>query len=92
MSDKEKLIKAIRKKLSKTELPKELILSEWAKITDVEKFFDSHLSIVQYADKKLSKNFAEVLKIALRKVGIDVHKLAKEINKKGLDKNSILDK
>jgi hypothetical protein len=92
MSDKEKLIKAIRKKLSKTELPKELILSEWAKITDVEKFFDSHLSIVQYADKKLSKNFAEVLKIALRKVGIDVHKLAKEINKKGLDKNSVLDK
>jgi hypothetical protein len=92
MSDKEKLIKAIRKKLSKTELPKELILSEWAKITDVEKFFDSHLSIVQYADKKLSKTFAEVLKIALRKVGIDVHKLAKEINKKGLDKNSILDK
>lgn len=78
-NDKEPLIMAIRKKLSETELPKEFILEDWAKVTDVNKFFDSHLSVVLNSTTDISKPYSERLKKGLSIVGININELAKEL-------------
>lgn len=77
---KEPLIMAIRKKLSETELPKEFMLEDWAKVTDVNKFFNSHLSIVQKDNDNKSKPCAERLKKGLKIVGININELSKQLN------------
>ncbi len=77
IKSKEDLIFSIRKKLSETELPKEFILEKWAKVTDVNKFFDSHLLVVLNNNEKTSKPYAERLKKGLKIVGININELAK---------------
>jgi hypothetical protein len=79
MSDKKPLIMAIRKKLSETELPKEFMLEKWAKVTDVNKFFDSHLSVVLNGNEKNSKPYADRLKKGLKIVKININEIAKEL-------------
>lgn len=39
-------LEEIRKKVKKAKLPKEFVLSDCAKITDVKQFIDSHLSML----------------------------------------------
>jgi len=82
MSEKEPLITAIRKKLSETELPKEFMLEDWAKVTDVNKFFDSHLKVVLNGSEKTSQPYADRLKKGLKIVGININELAKSIKTK----------
>lgn len=79
INTKEPLIMAIRKKLSETELPKEFMLEDWAKVTDVNKFFNSHLSIVLKDNDNTLKPYAERLKKGLKIVGININELAKTI-------------
>ena len=79
INTKEPLIMAIRKKLSETELPKEFMLENWAKVTDVNKFFDSHLIVVLNSSEKTSQPYAERLKKGLKIVGININELAKSI-------------
>lgn len=81
VNTKEPLINAIKKKLSETELPKEFMLEDWAKVTDVNKFFDSHLSVVLKDNDNTSKPYAERLKKGLKIVGININELAKTIKK-----------
>ena len=82
MSDKKPLIMAIRKKLSETELPKDFMLEKWAKVTDVNKFFDSYLSVVLIGNEKTAQPYADRLKKGLKIVGININELAKEIKNK----------
>ena len=77
--DKKLLVDSIRRSLDAIELPKELCLEEWAKITDTKKFFDSHLSIIEEKEGLLQKTYAERLKKALKLVGININALANEI-------------
>lgn len=81
VNTKEPLINAIKKKLSETELPKEFMLEDWAKVTDVNKFFNSHLSVVLKDNDNTSKPYAERLKKGLKIVGININELAKTIKK-----------
>ena len=81
INTKEPLILAIKKKLFETELPKEFMLENWVKVTDVNKFFDSHLSIILKDDNNTSKPYAERLKKGLKIVGININELAKSIKK-----------
>lgn len=80
--DKKLLIASIRKSLDAIELPKEMSLEKWAYITDVKKFFDSHLSVVESKEGLPQKPYAERLKKALSLVGIDIKSLANEIELK----------
>ena len=79
MSDKEPLVMAIRKKLSETELPKEFMLEDWVTVIDVNKFFDSHLSVVLNSTTDISKPYSERLKKGLSIVGININEIAKEL-------------
>jgi hypothetical protein len=77
--DKKLLIASIRKSLEATELPKEMRLDKSAYITDVKKFFDSHLSVVESKEGLPQKPYAERFKRSLLLVGIDIKALANEI-------------
>jgi hypothetical protein len=79
INTKEPLINAIKKKLTETELPKEFMLEDWAKVTDVKKFFDSHLSVVLNGSEKSAKPYAERLKKGLKIVGININELSKQL-------------
>ena len=79
MSEKEPLVMAIRKKLSETELPKEFMLEDWVTVIDVNKFFDSHLSVVLNSTTDISKPYSERLKKGLSIVGININEIAKEL-------------
>jgi hypothetical protein len=79
MSDKKPLIMAIRKKLSETKLPKEFMLEDWVTVIDVNKFFDSHLSVVLNSTTDVSKPYSERLKKGLSIVGININEIAKEL-------------
>jgi hypothetical protein len=77
--DKKELVNAIRKRLAETELPQELRLNEWSNITNVRKFLDSHLMVVEHQEGRVSEPYASRLKEVLKMVGIDVTEIAKEI-------------
>ena len=77
--DKKLLLAEVRSRLSKMDLPKELQLEAWAKITDVSKFLESHISVVENSDNDFTKPYAERLKKALGMLGIDLTAIAKEL-------------
>ena len=77
--DKNLLLAEVRNRLSKMELPKEIQLEAWAKITDVNKFLESHISVVENSDNDITKPYAERLKKALGMLGIDLTAIAKEL-------------
>lgn len=67
----------VREELKTKKLPKQLRLNPWTTIIDVEKFFDTHLTIVETAKGHILEPFKERLSQALVWVGIDTTKLAK---------------
>lgn len=77
--DKKELVNAIRKRLAETELPQELRLNKWSNITDVKKFFESHLAVVERQEGRVVEPYASRLKEVLKMVGIDINEIAKEI-------------
>ena len=77
--DKKLLLAEVRSRLSKMELPKEIQLEAWAKITDVNKFLESHISVVEKSDNQNTKPYAERLKKALGLLGVDLTTIAKEL-------------
>ena len=80
-ADKLLLLQAIRKKLSETELPKELDLEPYAHIFDLPLWFENHIRTIECQDPELAEPCAERLKKALAMVGIDIKELAKTIKK-----------
>lgn len=70
---KQKLIDKLRIVLSKTQLPKEIRLSQMETITDVPKFFKSHLSIIEtQKDVRILELFSIRFKKALSIVGVNL--------------------
>jgi hypothetical protein len=65
----------VRVELKKTELPKELRLDVCSLITDVTKFFDSHLCIVEGGEGKFVAPYKDRLSQALVLIGIDTKNL-----------------
>jgi hypothetical protein len=80
--DKKLLVDAIRKSLDAIQLPNEMYLEKCARVTDVKKFFASHLSVIEDKEGLLQKPYADRLKKALTIVGIDIKALANEIELK----------
>jgi hypothetical protein len=80
--DKSLLLKEVKVRLSKMELPKELQLEPHSKITDVNKFLESHLSVVENSDNPVFKPYSDRLKKVLGLLGIDLVQIAKEIMSK----------
>ena len=79
VADKKKLIALIRETLKKTDLPSTIQLEKWAVITDVQKFFESHLVLIEHNEGLYIKPASERLKKALGLIGIDIKELAKQI-------------
>lgn len=77
---KEKLLKAIKEKLKDIEMPDKIILDSCTIITNPQKFFDLHLYCIGFMQKnKISDCYSERLKLALKKLNIDLNELAKTI-------------
>jgi len=81
LEDRKKLTDAIREKLKSIKLPKQLALSPHATITNLERFFDSHLKVVEKHDPEslVTKAFAERLRLALVLIGVNVNEIAKTV-------------
>lgn len=77
---KEKLLKVIKEKLKETEIPDKIILDSCTIITNPKKFFDLHLYCIGFMQKNnISDCYVERLKLALKKLNIDLNELAKTI-------------
>lgn len=66
----------VREELKKKKLPSELRLNKWTNIIDLEKFFNTHLTMVETTKGRLLEPYKERLSQALILVGIDTTKLA----------------
>ena len=64
-----KLIKGELKKM--TSFPKEIRLDQASVVTDVKKFFNSHLSVVEANEGRVKEVFGRRLAITLPVVGIN---------------------
>lgn len=83
VNDKKIIINAIRKKLSETEMPKEIMLEKWARVTDTKKFFETHLSVIEnQTSERVIEPASDRLKKALLIVGIDIKEIVKSIKNK----------
>lgn len=77
---KEKLLKAIKEKLKDIEMPDKIILDSCTTIINPQKFFDLHLYCIGFMQKnKISDCYSGRLKLALKKLNIDLNELAKTI-------------
>lgn len=79
--DKKALCDAIRTEVAKQSFYCDIQLEPWAKITDVRKFLDSHLAVVEHNEGQSVEPYAERLKKVLKMIGIDTLDLAKKIQK-----------
>ena len=77
-----KLVEMERGELEKkTKFPKKIRLDQASLITDPNKFFDSHLCIIEASEGRIKDIFGRRLAIALTSVGIDVFELRKKAEK-----------
>lgn len=81
-SDKNKLVSAIREEVKKVKLPKELKYEDCSIITDLPKFIESHLCVIEAQNGKIKDIFGRRLAIVLYEVGINVFEIKKRINER----------
>ena len=78
-ADKKLLLQEVKRILSEMELPKEIQLEPYAKITDVRLFLDSHISVINRQEGEVVKPYAERFKKVLGILGVDLNEIAKKL-------------
>lgn len=68
---KSRMVELIREELKNKKLPKEIRLNQASVIKDVEKFFDSHLNIIDSNEGRIKDVFGARMALALISIGID---------------------